>query len=129
MGRVEVKGSCRGYNPASQGGRSWYCSWEALTCTILQSPLVFKHTVLNSAPAQSEESAVPANSLAVSQSSSLRSHHSNLTFPSQGSSFCILAWNNSQFRLTQQNFSLLQGIEAEMSWRGKRETEQVIPGH
>lgn len=89
------------------------------------------------APAQSEESVVPANSLDVSQSPSerwshllTRSHHSNLTFPSQGSALCILAQNNSQFRLTQQNLSLLQEIEAgKLSWRRRRETEQVIPGH
>lgn len=62
----------------------------------------------------------------------LNTHHSGFQFniPSQGSLFCILAWSNSQFRLTQQNLSLLQKIEAGiLSWRGRRETEQPIPGH
>lgn len=42
----------------------------------------------------------------------------------------MLAQSYSQFRLTQQNLSLLQETEAgKLSWRGRRETEQVIPGH
>lgn len=51
-------------------------------------------------------------------------------FPSQGSPLHILAVNNSQFRLPQQNFSLLQEIEeGKLSWRGRRETEHAIPKH
>lgn len=83
------------------------------------------------APAQSKESTVPAKSLAVSHSPLLRSHHFIITiFPSQGSPLHILAANNSQFRVPQQNLSLLQEIEAgRLTWRGRGETEQAIPGH
>lgn len=44
FGKTGSQGSCRGYSPASQGGRSWYCSWKPIRW---QSPLVFKRTVLN----------------------------------------------------------------------------------
>jgi len=82
-------------------------------------------------PDQSKESTVPANSLAVSYPSSLKSHHFTITvFPSQGSPLCILAADNSQFRLPQQNLGFLQETEAgKLSCRGRGQTEQAIPGH
>lgn len=115
-------------SPGSQGGRSWYSSWEPSTCSRLQ----ISHLQENSpaqAPAQGEENMAPANSLAAARSPSLRSDHFITTLLSQGSTLCVLAMDVSQFRLPLQNLSLLKEIQVGKLSCKRRDREQALPGH
>lgn len=83
------------------------------------------------APAQGEENMAPANSLAAAHSPSLRSDHFiTTTLLSQGSPLCVLAMDDSPFRLPQQNLSLLKEIQVgKLSCKRRRDREQALPGH